>query len=64
MLNLSRNPGDRIVIQCGGEIITVTIVSVNRSKQVKLGIEASRHVIIDREEVHLSKMRDRESKNE
>lgn len=54
MLNLTRLPNENIIIQAGGEILTITVVEI-RGQRVKLGITAPLHVQIDREEVYLSK---------
>ncbi|WP_085600331.1 carbon storage regulator [Pseudomonas sp. B10(2017)] len=52
MLMLSRNIGKAIII--GGNIrVTVTHVV---GSQVRLGIEAPRGVIVDREEIHVRRM--------
>lgn len=48
MLVLSRKVGETIVI---GEKITVTVVAINGNK-IRLGIEAPREMLVDREEVH------------
>ncbi|TCT95669.1 carbon storage regulator [Pseudomonas sp. LP_4_YM] len=48
MLMLSRNIGKAVII--GGNI-RVTVVQVNGC-QVRLGIEAPRGVVVDREEIH------------
>lgn len=54
MLVLSRKIGEKIVI---GHNITVTITEIRGSK-VRLGIEAPRHVSIDRSEIHLRREQD------
>lgn len=51
MLVLSRKVGERIVIN--GDIV-VTFVSV-RGDRIRLGVEAPKHVSVDRAEVHESK---------
>lgn len=52
MLMLSRNIGKAVII--GGNI-RVSVVQVNGC-QVRLGIEAPRGVIVDREEIHARRM--------
>ena len=52
MLMLSRNIGKAVII--GGNI-RVTVAQVNGC-QVRLGIEAPRGVIVDREEIHARRM--------
>lgn len=50
MLVLTRSVNERIVI---GDDIAITVVAFDRaSGQVRLGIEAPREVIVDREEIH------------
>jgi len=48
MLALTREIGQKILI---GDDIVVTVLSVSPSGRVRLGIEAPRHVRIDRQEV-------------
>lgn len=48
MLALTREIGQKILI---GDDIVVTVLSVSANGRVRLGIEAPRHVRIDRQEV-------------
>ncbi len=48
MLALTREIGQKILI---GDDIVVTVLSVSPNGRVRLGIEAPRHVRIDRQEV-------------
>lgn len=48
MLVLSRKPGQRV---CIGDDIEVTVLDI-RGSRVRLGVNAPRHVPIDREEWH------------
>jgi carbon storage regulator len=50
MLILTRRVGERIVIGDGEEAITVVPLGV-RGLQVRLGVEAPRHVPVHREEI-------------
>ena len=47
LLVLARNVGEKIII---GDDITITITAIN-GKQVKVGIDAPRHLRVDREEI-------------
>lgn len=49
MLILSRRIGESLVI--GDHEIMVTILSV-RGNQVRVGIEAPKHIAVNREEIH------------
>ena len=53
MLILTRRPVETIYI---GEDVTVTVLGVV-GNQVRFGIEAPRHVVIDRAEIHERKKR-------
>lgn len=57
MLVLSRMLGEKIVIQCGGEIITIAVADIRRDK-VRIGVEASKEVRIDREEIYEQRQRE------
>lgn len=50
MLVLSRREGEKIVIEVGGERIEVMVVE-RRGPVTRIGIEASRDVVIFREEI-------------
>jgi len=67
MLILTRRPGESIMIQSndskddsvqsiqiGDAVIKVTVLGV-KGNQVRLGIAAPSHIIVDREEIHLRK---------
>ena len=67
MLILTRRPGESIMIQnndskddavqqlkIGDAIIKVTVLGV-KGNQVRLGIAAPSHIVVDREEIHLRK---------
>ena len=56
MLILTRRAGETLRI---GENVEVTVMAINGS-QVRIGIKAPRHVIVDREEIAERKRRDRE----
>ena len=51
MLILTRRPGERLRI---AENVVLTVLGV-RGNQVRLGIDAPRHIAIDREEVRARK---------
>jgi len=46
MLLLTRRLGEKITI---GDNVTVTVVSIN-GNQIRLGIDAPRHILVNREE--------------
>jgi len=50
MLVLSRKKNEKIVIQLGPDLITVTVCEIDRVK-VRLGFEAPQNVLILREEL-------------
>jgi len=54
MLILTRRPQETIRI---GSDVTITVVAVEGGK-VRIGIEAPRHISVDREEVFARKQRD------
>ena len=54
MLILTRKLGESVII---GDNIKITIVKIQK-KQVKLGIDASKNVIVDREETYKKKKRE------
>lgn len=53
MLILMRRPGESI---CVGNDITITVISCEKNR-VRLGVEAPRHVTVDREEIADKKRR-------
>ena len=55
MLILTRKIGETIVI--GDNLIKVSIYGV-RGNQVRIGIDAPKEVIVDREEIHLRKQQE------
>ncbi len=57
MLILTRRAGETLRI---GENVEVTVMAVNGA-QVRIGIKAPRHVVVDREEIAERKRRDRET---
>ena len=56
MLILTRRAGETLRI---GDNVEVTVMAINGS-QVRIGIKAPRHVVVDREEIAERKRRDRE----
>ena len=60
MLRLTRNKGQKIIIQHeeSGEKIVIDVLDIYRNWQVALGISADKTFLIDREEIHLDKMRE------
>jgi carbon storage regulator len=58
-LVVTRKPGERIMID-GGRIV-VTVVQVDGGR-VRVGIEAPVDVVIDREELHLKRIKGNEKK--
>lgn len=59
-LKLTRNKGEKIVIthEKSGEKIIIEVLDVSRNWQVRLGISADKTFLIDREEIHLDKLRE------
>ena len=57
MLVLTRRPNEAIVI---GDNVVITILSV-QGNQVRVGIDAPRDVIVDREEIHQRKTAEKEA---
>lgn len=60
MLNLTQRTGNTI---CIGDNIKVTVLKIS-GKQVVLGIDAPREIEVDREEVRLRKIKERECQQE
>jgi carbon storage regulator len=56
MLILTRRAGETLRI---GDNVEVTVMAINGS-QVRIGVKAPRHVVVDREEIAERKRRDRE----
>ncbi len=56
MLVLTRGVGESIVVN-GDTIITINEI---RDGMIRLGIDAPRHVIVDRLEIHKIKLRDQQ----
>ena len=54
MLILSRKLGESVII---GENVKVTVVDINRGK-IRLGVAAPPGIVVDREEIHLRKLKD------
>jgi carbon storage regulator len=50
MLILTRRISEKIIIDIGGELIEVVPLDVNGS-QVKIGVQAPRHIDVHREEI-------------
>ncbi len=57
MLVLTRRAQEVVVI---GNDIKVTVLGINGG-QVRLGIEAPKHVTVDREEIHIKKQEQKSS---
>jgi carbon storage regulator len=55
MLVLTRRPGEAIVI---GDEIEVTVTAIAGGK-VRLGVQAPRHITVDRREIHDAKLAER-----
>ena len=54
MLILSRKLGESVII---GENVKVTVVDIDRGK-IRLGVAAPPGIVVDREEIHLRKLKD------
>jgi carbon storage regulator len=50
MLLLSRKSGQSIVLRIGEDVVEITVIQL-KDDQVRLGIEAPRHVIVHRKEL-------------
>ena len=60
MLVLERNPGQAIMI---GDEVKITILGINADNgDISVGIEAPRHIEINRQEIYLNKERKAERK--
>lgn len=59
-LILTRRVGEKLIIDTGHEVITVTPVTID-GRQVKIAVEAPDHVAVNREEIHLRKQADKNS---
>jgi len=58
MLNLTRYPGERIIVthEASGDKLTIEVAEVNpANNQVRLALTAPRTFLIDREEIHEDK---------
>lgn len=61
MLVLSRKTNESLVIEFGGEVVEVMVVS-QKGPKVRLGVTAAREVRVNRKEVYLAIQRDGEAK--
>jgi carbon storage regulator CsrA len=55
MLNMTRRAGERVIITCPDGTQIEVVVTECRNGRAKLGIEAPRDYIIDREELLLAR---------
>ena len=56
MLNLTRRPGESIIVDIGnGELITIMVCGVD-GNQVNIGVTAPKHIPVDREEVRMRRI--------
>ncbi len=60
MLILTRRTGEMLKI---GDEIEVTVMAVN-GNQVRIGIKAPKHIIVDREEISERRRREREGEEQ
>ena len=58
MLVLTRRHYEAIVLQCGGETITLRVLRIGQ-EHVRIGVAASKAVNIDREEIYERKQEDK-----
>ena len=54
MLILMRRSQEKIVIKAGDDVINVNILGIY-GNQVKIGVDAPRHIEVDREEIYIRK---------
>ena len=59
MLILTRRVGEKLII---GENVTVTVLGV-KGNQIRIGIDAPRDVLVNREEVYQRILKEREGLN-
>lgn len=57
MLVLTRRHNEAIVIQYGGETITIKVLRINQ-EHIRLGIDAGKAVKVDREEIYKDKQKE------
>lgn len=60
MLILRREVGERVVLECGGEVVLIVVLPPRDAAGVRLGITATTAVAVDREEIADAKRRERE----
>lgn len=60
MLILRRAVGERVVLECGGEVVVIEVLTPRDAAGVRLGITAAATVAVDREEIADAKRRERE----
>ena len=58
MLLLTRRPEESV---CIGNDVRITVLGI-KGNQVRLGVAAPKHVVVDREEVHARKQREAAAK--
>lgn len=52
MLNLTRRPGETIVMTLpSGETIRITVLNI-KGNQVRIGTDAPNHIAVDRQEIY------------
>ena len=57
MLILGRRRGERITIQTSDGIITILPVAID-GDQIRIGIDAPKHIAVDRHEIYLRKKKE------
>lgn len=57
MLVLTRRQGETLIIGEGENLVRVTVVSAGITGQVRMAIDAPRHISVDREEIRARKER-------
>lgn len=54
MLVLTRKNNEKLIIQAGKDIIKIAVTRID-DQNVRIGVEAAPHIIVDREELYLRK---------
>ena len=63
MLKLTRQIGEQVIVvhEPSGDKLIIEVLDVYRTLKVRLGLDAEKVFLIDREEVYLDRMKEREN---